>query len=136
MKTAALIREAKKRYPFLKDTFIEIDQESPAYGTGNTAYTPPALEGGGSITIVVAELRDKFAHERARFERRFGKFRTFEQFVLLTFLHEIAHARQFSEGNHRALHIAYRTVVDTKTHDKNVVEVAADEWARQESKKW
>ena len=136
MKTAALIREAKKRYPFLKDTFIEIDQESPAYGVFDTGYKPPVFETGGSITITLAELKDKYTHERRRFTKRFGQFRTFEQFLLLVLLHEIAHAKQYYEHDRRELDVVYRTVEDRKTHDENPLEVAADKWSRAEFKKW
>lgn len=136
MKTVALIREAKKRYPFLKDTFIDIDKSSPAYGLSNTAFSPPALEGGGTITLVISELKDKWIHEQPRFLRRFGKVRNFEQFILITFLHEIAHVKQFRERSPKELAVLYRTVDDSKTHDENPLEIEADNWARKELKHW
>ena len=128
MKTAALIREAKKRYPFLVATEIDI---AAGYGIhGATGYK----HASNSIYLDLKELRE--AYGTSRYLGRFGNIKTFEDFVLAVLLHEIAHVQQFQNGDPHELAVEYRTVFEAGTHDENLLEVVADQWARQEFKKW
>lgn len=132
-----LIKKAKSRYAFLRDTFIEFDTDTPAYGLSPTQYQP-SWEGltKGSITVCLAGLKDKYENESARYSRRLGKLGTFDHFVFLVFLHEIAHVWQRQQYKDQRFNEAYRTVLDQETHDECWLEIEADTWAKKEAKRW
>lgn len=130
-----LIKRAKTRYSFLRETFIEVDDESIFPGLGANTQYQPSWEGltKGSITIVASQV--KWEQTTARYHKRLGPYKTYDQFFLLILLHEIAHVWQRQQYGDKQFNEAYRTVLDSQTHDENWLEVEADKWARAEFKR-
>jgi len=128
MKTATLIREAKKRYPFLKNVWIYIEK-----GGGVTRFTPASELGGSDhIEIYLGSIRKNW--NTPRFVRRLGRHERFGDFALVVLLHEICHVQQ----GYKAYIEAYREIddLDSQSHDNHWTERAADGWARKEFKRW
>jgi len=125
-----LIKQAQSRYKFLKGITIDIDE---GYGIeGATKYN----DFQKSINLDLKALRAVF--NTKRFVRRLGHHKTFDNFVLVILLHEIAHALQYQTFPVHKLEASVGGIIqgDAESHDECWVEIAADKWARKELKRW
>ena len=122
-------KQLRKRYAFLKDVTFDICE---GYGVvGATGYQPASE----SICVDLEALRK--VYNTPRFTHRLGKHSTFESFVLIVLLHEIAHARQHQTIPEHRFTAALNEIspFDAGSHDESWVEQEADKWARQEFRK-
>ncbi len=124
-----IVTQLRKRYSFLADVEIDVCE---GYGTvGATGYRPASQ----SINIDLEALRK--CYNTSRFNRRLGKHKTFDDFVLVTLLHEICHAKQHQTvAEHRFVaSLNQIEAFDAESHDESWIEQEADKWARREFSK-
>lgn len=125
-----IVVKLRKRYSFLEGVTFDICE---GYGiVGATGYQPPS----SSIYVDLVALRK--VYNTPRFNRRLGRHKTFEDFVLAVLLHEIVHARQHQTIPEHLFQSALNEIspFDAGSHDESWVEKEADKWARQELRKW
>ena len=125
-----IVVQLHKRYSFLADVEIDVCE---GYGiAGATAHSPFQ---NGAILLDLLALKKVF--KTPRFEKRLGKVKTFNEFVLLVLLHEIAHVHQRLTILDDRINVTLRkSGYSTKRgHDECWVEQEADKWARREFSK-
>lgn len=124
-----IVSQLRKRYAFLDDIGIDVCE---GYGLeGATSHNPRQ----NAINIDLKALYK--VYNTSRFVKRLGRVQTFESFVLLVLLHEIAHVLQFQTiSTHRWNDTLRETDYDTASgHDECWLEKEADKWARREFRK-
>lgn len=124
-----IVEQLHRRYSFLSEVFIDVTE---GYGLPTaTCYYP----GSSSINIDLQAL--KKCYNTNRYVRRFGKQKTFKQFVLAILLHEICHANQHQTIPEHRLIASLNQIQphDAASHDESWVEKEADEWAIKELRK-
>lgn len=123
-----LVKRLHTRYKFLEDVTIDV---AVGYGLNVRNYDPETR----AIYLDLKRLRK--LHNTPRFEKRFEKNISFDNFVLYVLLHEFAHVKQFDIiPNHRLYAAIQETDYDSASgHDECWVEQEADKWARQEYRK-
>ncbi len=124
-----IVVQLRKRYPFIADVEIDVNE---GYGiSGATGYR----SGSNSIAVDLKSLKKNYGTKR--FDRRFGKCDTFDEFTLLVLLHEIHHVKQFQTIAPHRLTDALIQIdpFDKQSHDESWIEKEADKWARQQIKK-
>ena len=124
-----IVPQLRKRYSFLEGVAIDVCE---GYGLkGTTAHNP----GQNAINIDLKALYK--VYNTPRFVKRLGRVQTFESFVFLVLLHEIAHVLQFQTIPEHRLSATLREA-DYNTisgHDECWLEKEADKWARREFRK-
>jgi len=128
-KFETIVKRLRKRYSFLSDYSIDVCE---GYGLGIATTFNPRQR---SINIDLLALRKLY--NTPRFVKRLGKRSTFEQFVLVVLLHEIAHVKQFETIAPYKLNTSINQIepLDAASHDESWVEQEADKWARREFRK-
>jgi len=121
-----LANKLRKRYPFLENVAIDVVE-----GIGKTKYD----DFQKSILVCIDSIRAEY--KTPRFVRRLGKQTSFEDFLLVILLHEIAHVQQYQTVPEHTLKAAVLEIVpgDVESHDESWVEQEADKWARREFRK-
>lgn len=118
--------QLRKRYSFLADVSIDVVE-----GIGKTKYD----DFQKSILVCIDSIRQQY--KTPRFVRRFGVQTSFEKFLLVILLHEIAHVQQYQTVSDHILKSAVLEIVpgDVESHDESWVEQEADKWAVKELRK-
>jgi len=124
-----IVKRLYRVYPFLEGVSIDVCE---GYGLEKATTHNPRQN---SILLDLLALKKIF--KTPRFEKRLGKVKTFDEFVLLILLHEIAHVEQFQTIPDHRINAAIReSDYDTaQGHDECWVEQEADTWARKAFRK-
>ena len=118
------LKRLYKAYPYLNDTRLEY-----ANAWGITQFSPQE----SSIVFYLEALRP--LQNSSRFIKRFGKSKSFNDFLIKTILHEVCHVHQYLY-DYKKFCVGSHEIDITIEHDRHPLEIAADQFARKEFKRW